>query len=284
MAGFSSYNDVDAAKLHTGVHYKTLTNAGAARAWYDDTMMGGGSGRPSVPPQNLYASAPLAAAILNPKNGIRHHTYDPNSSEHLLEIVMNSNGGSEGTCTYFLCDYVLYYPFIDCDSTDLQELDNTVTLTRHTSGTGLRAMIVAQQAGSANGTFTLSYTNDSGVSGRTATGVVQAFAQPGQVGLSGSLLANQVDPFISLAEGDTGIRSVESIQWDVAPGGFCAIVLVKRIAAFTTAEAGGTMEQQYYTMLPEIHGEAYLGLMRQTAGAPSSGRYFFGQITTIKGT
>ena len=56
----------------------------------------------------------------------------------------------------------MYYPFLDGDSTDPQDLDNTATLPRYVDGKGLRAYIVAQGAGAGLGSYSMSYTNQDG--------------------------------------------------------------------------------------------------------------------------
>lgn len=279
--GFASYNEVDPAKVHYGTWSKTLAVGATARYWYDDSMLTATSAAGASPIPNLYAAAPIEAATLLAKNGIRHWP-SGSHTEHLLEFVMHSNGGSEGTNTWMLCDYVMFYPFIDCDSGDQQDFTNETTLPRFTTGHGLYAMLVCQAVGSQNGTYTITYTNQDGDTGRTSTGAVVTPTVIGQLLSNDTAVAARYQPFIPLAEGDTGIRSVQSILWNTPPGGFCALVLVKPIATFTTHESGGCAEKQFYQRLPEIHGDAYLGLLRNTAGAAAAGRRYFGLMTTIR--
>jgi len=279
--GFTAYSDLDPAKLHYGTWSKTLATAGTARYWYDDSMLTATASAGASPIPNLYASGPLAASVLDPKNGIRHWR-SGSHTEHLLEIAMHSNGGSEGTNTFMLLDYVMYYPFIDCDSGDQQDMDNTIMLPRFTTGAGLYGMLVCQSVGAANGAYTITYTNQDGTSGRTSSGAVPAPTVVGQILGNDTAVADRFQPFIPLASGDTGIRSVESLTWTTPPGGFAALVLVKPIATFTTHESGGLMEKQFYQRFPEIHGDAYLSFIRNTAGAPAAGRRWFGLVTTIR--
>ncbi len=279
--GFTAYSEVDPAKVHYGTWSKTLAVGATARYWYDDSMLTATSSAGASPIPNLYAAAPLAAATLDAKNGIRHWR-SGDHTEHLLEIAMHSNGGSEGTNTFMLLDYVMYYPFVDCDSGDQQDMDNTVTLPRFETGDGVYAMLVNQSPGAANGAYTISYTNQDGTSGRTSTGAVPAPTVVGQILGNDTAVDARYQPFIPLASGDTGIRSIESLTWSTPPGGFAAIVLVKPIATFTTHETGGLMEKQFYQRMPEIHGDAYLSFIRNTAGAAAAGRRFFGLVTTVR--
>jgi hypothetical protein len=67
-----------------------------------------------------------------------------------------------------LCDYLLFYPFVDESVTDEQIMDNTATLPRYTDGDGVQMMAVVVAAQVGGGTFTVNYTNSDGVSGRTS--------------------------------------------------------------------------------------------------------------------
>ena len=124
-----------------------------------------------------------------------------------------------------LCDYLLYYPFIDTDAIgEEQVLDNTVTLPRYTSG---QVVAVAQSAASTIGQFTFSYTNQDGVAGRVSqNNFTFAVAGGGQVvGASGA--GASYNPFCYLQAGDSGVRSIESVTMSAAGGGLMCLVIVK---------------------------------------------------------
>lgn len=68
-----------------------------------------------------------------------------------------------------LCDYLLYYPFVDMSIAggEFQPMVNdTASLTRYTDGEGVQIMAVevASQIGSSQ--FYVTYTNQDGVAGR----------------------------------------------------------------------------------------------------------------------
>jgi len=100
----------------------------------------------------------------------------------------------------------------------------TAALTRHTSGEGVMAAVVIHTSvGTTATTFTVSYTNQAGTSGRTSTAT--------QIGATnfnglGTLL------MIPLAAGDTGVRSVQSVTLAASTGaaGNFGIVLFKPLA------------------------------------------------------
>lgn len=274
--GFARFADLDDAKINQSLWRKTTSVTAVANQWYDDSMLAG------TPPANFYASAPLEAATLDHRDGIRHWL-PGDHTEHLLEsLVFGGAGTLEAPSQFLLCDYLLYYPFLDGDSADAQDFDNTVTLPRFTDGVGVQAFIVAQGAGSTTGTYTMSYTNQAGESGRTATGsaltpTASAFLLTGSGGA-----ANRFAPFIGLQSGDTGIRSVEQFTWTVQPGGISALVLCKPLAQFNYLEIGTAAERVFFPRFPAIHGEAFLGLLRCASLATPNARTYTGLLTTIR--
>lgn len=273
--GFGRFADIDDAKINQSLWRKTTALTAVANQWYDDSMLAG------TPPANFYASEPLVAATLDYRDGIRHWL-PGDHTEHLLDMtVLGGSGTLEAPSQFLLCDYLLYYPFLDGDSTDPQDLDNTVTLPRYVDGVGVRAFIVSQGAGTATGTYTLSYTNQAGVSGRTATGNVVTPTGSAFI-LTSPGAASRHAPFVALQSGDTGIRSVEQFTWTSAPGGIAALVLVKPIASFNYLEIGTVAESVFYPRFPQVEGEAFLGLLRCAQLATPNGRTFTGLMQTVR--
>ena len=274
--GFTRWGEVDDAKLNVCVWRKTTAVTAVASQWYDDSQLAG------YPPAQFYASEPLVAATLAANKGIRHWTQGHGASEHLLSMAVWGNAGTlEAPAQFVIADWLLYYPFVDGDSVDLQEFDNTVTLPRYTDGKGLRAFIVALGPGVTTGTYTLSYTNQDGTAGRTATGNVVLPTAAGFV-LTSPGAASRHAPFVGLQGTDTGIRSVESFTWTVAPGGIAAIVLVKPLASFLYAEIGTYAETTWWPRMPEVADGACLHLLRHQTGATPAARTFGGMLTTIR--
>lgn len=273
--GLASYAEIDDTRLHYSTQRKYIGVGETIGRWYDDSMLAG------IPAANYYATEPLVAATLNPRRGIRHTEPDPATSEHLLSVFATGQGGTNsGPQHYLLCDYLLYYPFIDGDSNDEQPFDNTVTLPRFTSGTGVRAVIVCQGAGSGSPAYTVNYTNDQGVSGRSVTsgGNVATTTQV----LSANLGSGYLEPFVPLMSGDNGMRSVESITFNgTAPGGIYALLLVKPIATFAYAE-NEVAAETVFPHLPLIPDGAVLHTLRKAAVGTAAPRYLETFYTTIR--
>lgn len=277
MAGFARFGEVDDAKLNYCVWRKTTATTAVANQWYDDSVLAG------YPPAQFYASEPLVAATLPANKGIRHWVEGHGASEHLLSMAVWGAGGTlEAPAQFLLNDYLLYYPFLDGDSTDTQDLDNTVTLPRFEDGVGVRAFITALGPGVATGTYALSYTNQDGTAGRTSTGTVVLPTAAGFVLTTGGGASNRIGPFIPLEGTDRGIRSVESFTWTAAPGGISALVLCKPVASFLYAEIGTYAETNFWPRFPRIEDGACLQLLRHQTGATPNGRTFNGLLTTIR--
>lgn len=276
--GFGRVGDIKDEKINYAMWRKTTAIAATATWWYDDSMLAG------YPPANFYASEPLAAAVLDGNRGIRHWTAGHGGTEHVLASAVWGTGGTlEAPAQFVLCDYLMYYPFIDADSLDAQDLVNDITLPRYTDGVGVRAFMVTLGAGIQTGDYTLSYTNSDGVAGRISNGKVVTPVSIGSVCTTGGTVSpNGVGPFVPVQAGDKGIRSIEQVTWNTAPGGIVGLVLVKPLANFLYAEIGTMAETTYWPTLPKIESGAYLGLLRNPTGATPAGRVLNGMLTTVR--
>lgn len=242
--------------------YQQATTAGV---WFDLSMS------PGNPVNNFYASTPLEAARLDGREGIYHGEAVTPSTKHLLKTMVRSSSGTPLPLTLRLLDYLVYYPFIDMDSTDVQTLDNAVTLPRYTDGKGVQAFLVAQGSYVGGQSFTISYTNEQGVSGRSSTVTSNTGTTTGSLVTSGTG-AGQFGPFFPLQSGDRGIRSVESIQFAASNGGIAALVLCQPIAQTMIREVTAPAEKEYSNdaaAYPRIVDGAYLNFIGLAAGSMS---------------
>ena len=239
MTGFRTIGEwadaVDSGKTHVTTFRKTVASAATlANDFVDYTYFAGN------PPANFYASAPLEAAFVESIRGI-HVPQMIGSNKQFLKSVTCMSAAASATSTsnqnqrHLLADYLLYYPFLDTDAVgELQETIPTQALPRYSSG---QVICVAQSASSTVGSFTMSYTNQAGVSGRTSqltyTKVVAGggtLVSSATNAIAGSL------PFVGLQAGDSGVRSIESVTFTAAGGGLMALVIVKPLFSFTTTQ------------------------------------------------
>jgi hypothetical protein len=226
--GFRSISEYAAAdeagKVWVTQFRKAVASAATTtNAWVDYTYFAGSPGA------NFYASTPLVAATVEASRGIYVPSVAP-ATQHVKNLMLMSNAASVTSTTngrqgIAFCDYLLYYPFIDTDAIgEQQDLDNTVTLPRYTSG---QVVAVAQSASSAAGQFTFTYTNQDGVSGRVSPNQFTFIVAGGGQIVSASGTGASYNPFLYLQAGDTGVRSIESVTFTAAGGGLLALVIVK---------------------------------------------------------
>ena len=232
MSGFANVaawaRSPDLGRYHLTTFRKAVASAATvANDFVDYTYFAGN------PPANFYASSPLEAAHVEAIRGI--HVPNVAPARQFVKSLTVMSAASSATATsnqnqrLLLCDYLLYYPFIDTDAIgEQQDMVQTVSLPRYADGKGVMMMAVAQSAASTVGTFTVSYTTQDGVAARTSDiTYTKAVAGGGTIVSSTTNAASGSQPFIQLQAGDSGVRSVESVTFSAAGGGLLAIVLVK---------------------------------------------------------
>jgi hypothetical protein len=280
MAGFANYGSYVDAIVNGQTSFcsfrKVPSQATVANWWVDLSMAAGN------PPPNYYASEPLAAAVLEGHRGIYHGFDKTPNYEYLTRISLQTpTAGLVGQ--YMLLDYLVYYPFIDGDESDVQVMDNAVTLPRYTDGAGVQAMLVCVAPTAGGGQFTFDYVNQSGDTktspvhfySTTAAGITSLLtAQPASAAASG--------PFLKLASGDSGIRSIVSFSNTVLNGGLGTLVLVKPIADLAIREINTPTEFSFAGQRspgPRIVDGAYLHLIMNCAATVAAGTLTgFGQF------
>lgn len=257
---------------------KNVTVVTIAGKWFD---FSGSAGNP-VP--NYYASSPLVAATLDMEKGIWHGGNVSPATKHLHRLTMMGSVAALNLPVY-LCDYLLYYPFIDMNAAgEEQILDNTVTLPRSTDGKGVQIMLVTQAAPVGGGQYTLKYVDSNDVEQTTINQFCPAVGPNGAL-LSATTAAAGVSPFVPLVT--TGVKRVNSITFSVANGGLCAIVLVKPL--FRTWLMDNNMAKEKEVIVhanigAKIEDGAYLNFIGQTTSGSLSGGTLVGTLETVWGT
>lgn len=277
MSGFASIGQVIDAELQgrsrNYVYRKTPSQVTTVGIWFDMAMS------PGMPtPKYWFDAAPLTAkAITQSADGGFYHGPNVSPSEKFLRSILvygsSTSTGHGCPVTLLLCDYLLYYPTIDDGLTDPQIMDNTVTLPRYTNGAGVQMIAVTTGARVGGQTFTVTYTNQDGTAGRVTPVLTQnASTLLGTLTNTDRARASGAGPFIPLADGDTGVRSVQSVQMNGADVGIFSIVLVRPLAMTTLREvnvstAGTTgvpYEKDllmYDNVLPKIEDNAFLNYL-----------------------
>lgn len=271
MSGFSSVSNMVDQELggafQVSSFRKVPATASTAGTWVDLSMTTGN------PKPNYYVGAELESTILSSQNGIYHGQNVSPGTKILKEFVIQTPTAT-AVGRYYLLDYVMFYPLIDMDVTDPQDLVNSTPLPRYTDGQGVKAMLVATNPYIGAQTYTISYTNQAGVSGRTSVAAVSNTGTNIGTLISGSsAVVNSVGPFIPLQSGDTGIQSVQSITFSGSNGGLAALVLVKPLASTFIREITAPNERNFLFDLPQmpiVKDGAYLNMICNPTGSLAS--------------
>lgn len=233
-----------------------------AAYWFDLSMSPG-----NPPPKYWFDAPPLIAKAISQSQdgGLFHGAAVSPSQKYVRMITSLATAATALPLTFWLCDYLLYYPSVDDSTTDPQVLDNTVTLPRYTDGEGVQVMAVSVAGRTGGQSFTFSYTNQDGVSGRTSQTVTQnAVAAIGTIATAHPIVANSAGPFIGLQHGDTGVRSIESVTMNGADVGLFALILVKPLLQTTIKETTAPYEKDMFLHaqeLPEVKDDAFLNFV-----------------------
>lgn len=286
MVGFNSirsYVEAEEAGKFTHASFRKTPTLGPTIGYgqYDLSYSSGN------PPANYYATTPLIAATLDGFRGIFHGDDVTDGSKFIQKIAICCTATNNALGNYFLCDYVLYYPFIDGDTSDEQLLDNTVTLPRYETGEGLFPIMVVMNSNTVTGTFTFTYTDSDGnvrtsptnvvspTAGALTSGTIATSEPAGSPGLA----------VLRLEGGEKGVRSINSVTFSVLSGGLFAIVLVRKLAVISITETASVAEKEFITGnagMPEIKNGAFLGFISST-NSSLSGQTLIGNINYIWG-
>jgi hypothetical protein len=238
---------------------KNPTQVTTAGHWFDLSMSPG-----NPPPKYWFDAPPGAAKAISQSvdGGIYHGAAVSPSTKYLRAMTTRATAITAQPMTYVVCDYLLYYPSCDDSTVDPQVFDNTVTLPRYTDGEGVQVIAVSVAGRTGGQTFSFSYTNSSGVAGRTSQTTFQNAASAiGTLQTGNTSAALSATPFIGLQSGDTGVRSIESVTMNGADVGLFTLILVKPLFRTASKEIVTVYEKDAFLLgadLPIIEDDAYI--------------------------
>jgi hypothetical protein len=249
---------------------KNVTQVTTQGLWYDVT---GSAGNPKA--KQWFDAAPLTAAqIRQSTDGGIFHGGNVSTAKYLRFIRVACASATPLPMPIMLCDYLLYYPTVEDGTTDPQDMTNTATLPRYTDGKGVQMMAVTISSRTGGQQFQVTYTNSDGVAGRITPPVTQnAAAAPGTITTSATATNNSSpSPFIPLQDGDSGVRSIESVTMLGSDTGFFALVLVKPLAQTVVRGVDAPYDKDMLLLaseLEQIQNDAYLSLLALPNGSLS---------------
>jgi hypothetical protein len=223
------------------------------------------------------------------KFGIPHGGDVSTMIKHLITGAAWTTAAAGVPGTLYLVDVNSYWPGINMNVNTLQTLTGTPTL-RYANGAGMRMFLSALATTGATGhNLAYSYTNQDGTAGRTqpVTVACTASAIVPHIVHSG-VAANNYGPFLPLASGDSGIRSVESVQLSAASGtaSTAVLVLCRMLAQITLSQVGLMTEKDFLNQipsLPRIPDGACLALLYGAGANTVAATTFAGSFETVWG-
>lgn len=270
----------------TRIDWNKITGAAAYTAgrWYDLSALGG------TPIANAWAGTALAWTACDESTGngtqifgMRHGGDVSPDSKRLLNGSVISAVATAVPSQLMLVDMCGYYPGINMNSSTSQTLTGTPSL-RYTNGVGVRAaLVVTSTTGATAHNLSMSYTDQDGNTGNTLPVTVSctASAITPHITHSGTA-ANNYGPFLPLASGDTGIRSVQSVQLSAASlAGTAALVLYKPIMTIPLTTASVASERDFMNQipsLPEIKDDACLTWLYFAGAATAASTNIYGSL------
>lgn len=265
MAGFRNIFELASTEETTLRSYffrKRPTQVTVAGSWFDLSMS------PGFPVPQYYAAAPLAATPLTQTGdkGMYHGGNTAPAKKYLRRSMAMTQTAGAVPLPMILCDYLMFYPFIDESVLDEQVMDNALSLPRYTDGKGVQMMAVVVAAQVGGDTFSVRYTNQDGVANRVTPLITEnAVSINGSILTSSPATAGSAGPFLPLQAGDTGVRSVQGVTCTTGDVGLFTICLIKPLAQMSIRGIDAPVEIDYLRnaglTMPAIEDEAYLNII-----------------------
>ena len=233
---------------------QTGTVAYTAGRWYDFSANAG------FPVANAFAGTALAWRTCDETTGngtqvfgFPHGGNVTPDTKHLVNVAAITSVATGVPSQLMLVDLQGYWPGISNNTTSAQTLTGTPSL-RYASGAGCRLYYVSTvAAGGTAQNIALSYTNQSGTSGRalpvTVSMVASAIVQ--HISHSGTAASNY-GPFLPLASGDTGVQNVASVTFSAANTGTGALCLARPLLTLPLTTAGVAGERDLLNQIPSL--------------------------------
>lgn len=242
-----------------------------ANTWLDLSMAGGWPGI------NYWAGDPLTAREMDSKYALRNNAAPASRAQNYATEIgfLAPLAGMK----YLLVDVLTFYPFIDMDSTEYQVFDNTTPLPRFAGGNEVLPFMVLTTVNAGGGAFTYDYINCDGIAATSPTITCTA-------GVVNAAHLVTTTPFLPLASGCRGVRSITGLQQSIVngngAGSLACIVLCRPIKLFDARDLNRwTVNEAVLTGIPaKWREDAKLSLLCVN-GASQASTIHHGYIQSI---
>ena len=190
--------------------------------------------------------------------GVQHGGNVSALTKHIVNASAFTAAATVAPCILMLVDLLGFYRVTSVTTITAQTLDNTVTIPRYTTGAGVQAFMWNTNAtamGAATPNLSINYTNSNGTAGKTTPTTLpigKTAAANGLILYSGTG-SGKYGPFMPLASGDAGIRSIQNmtISSSYLSGEF-SIGLCKPIMTMPITTTGVASERDFINQLPSL--------------------------------
>lgn len=271
-----------------------LTGTGVAPGTYI-TALGTGTGANNGGTYTVNISQTVTAQTLTATqtaNGIYHGGDVSPSVKHIINASAYTAAATTAPCVLMLVDILAVIPISTVTLTTAQTILGTQTLPRYADGKGVRAYITPSVAmGVGTPTVTLNYTNTSDVTGRLTPAtpslpLINASAPVGSVAHAGTG-AGKFGPFLPMAAGDQGIKSIQSVQFNATMTSGCQnLVLCKPLMTLPITTLGVAAERDLVNQLPSmprVYDGAVLSWLMYAGAATPINSALYGHLDTAWG-
>jgi hypothetical protein len=257
---------------------KNPTQTTGTSIWFDLSMS------PGTPAPNYYIGTPYTSTALarSSDGGFNHGPNVSPLTKYFHKFMAMTQTTTAVPLPLVVMDYLMFYPFLE-QSDGTASMTNSITLPRYPTGAGVQIMPVLTNAQVGGTTFSFSYTNSSGVAGRT-TATVTANSQT----VAGTLINTSAataagrGPFVPLQAGDSGVRSIESVTITGSDIGLFAAVLVKPLLTTMIYDITAPVETDLIidkNVVPTIVDDAFLSAICLPSGTVA-GSAIIGELST----
>ena len=228
MPGFSSMDDM-ISKISAGqvltIPWNKITGAAAYTAgrWYDSFTLTGS------PPAGAFSGTALTTYTLSDAStgGILHGGNKTPNLKYLLNIEALVSAATGVPSYLLLVDYLAYYPGINMNVGGASPANDQTMLSsnagvnilpnrqgvQHTGANCMMFLEALSTTGASAHNINITYTNSAGTSGKNLSTTLAATASAIVPHiLHSGISTNNYGPFMPLAAGDLGVRSVQTLN------------------------------------------------------------------------
>lgn len=264
-------SEIGASKFQRSTGFRTInTGATSVAGRWHECMSGTGSGGTMTLTGTAGVGVALSSATAGafPQQTVNVST----DTKHLLNMSAVTPAATAVPGFLVLTDLLYMYPSCVLTGTPTTLNNGAAKPTRFNNGIGVQCSgIVATAVGAATPSLTMTYTDSGGTGSNTGNLTASANSLPVGSCFTGGTVATLGSLYMNLANGDSGVRQLDSYTIPSGPTtGTVTFMLHRPIATIPLVAANVAGERDFlFNMpsLPKIDDDACLGFFLLTGGA-----------------